>query len=97
MGLCVRNVTIVGKVLNFDGLHGGTYNVHFDDVDDACRQGDRKGTKPAVAGQVTISQATGKGSFDTTPLALTTGTKHIVRFVHPQTGHVTLNSTFIAG
>lgn len=97
MGMCVRNVRMAGKVMSFDGLHGHTFNVHFDDLNDELRQGNRRGTAPALSGTATINQGTGVGSFDTTALGFVTGSTHLVRFVHPQNGHVTPNFPFVAG
>lgn len=98
MGQCVRNVSYNSgsKILTFEGHHGRTYNVIFDDVDDAHLQGDRKGTKPASGGSVTLDAKTGIGTFDTTSKSFTGGTVHSVRFVDPVTGHVTLRSSFTA-
>jgi hypothetical protein len=98
MGQLVRNVSYNPgtKVLSVEGMHGNKFNVHFDDVDDALLQGDRKGTKPASAGTITIDQKTGTATFDTTSRAFTVGTKHTVRFVDAASGHVTLQSTFTA-
>lgn len=98
MGQLVRNVSYNSgtKVLTVEGLHGGKYNVHFDDVDDALLQGDRKGNKPTSSGTITVDQKTGLATFDTTSKGFTVGTNHTVRFVDPVSGHVTLQSTFKA-
>lgn len=98
MGQCVRNVTYTAgnKTLAFEGQLGRAYNLHFDDVDDAHMQGDRKGNKPASAGSVTLDPKTGKGTFDTTSQGFTVSTVHTVRFVDPSNGHVTLRSSFTA-
>lgn len=99
MGQCVRNVTYNSgtKVLTVEGLHGGTYDVYFDDTKDAVLQGDRGGIKPTKHGtQVVIDPKTGTGTLNTTSKAFTVGTVHTVRFVDPANGHVTLQSTFTA-